>query len=46
LLVATQQALELFGSGTCSAPKCAATKPYNATSSGASLAVEEKEEEP
>jgi hypothetical protein len=46
LLVATQQVSELFGSGACPAPKFAATKPYNATSSEASLAVEEKEEEP
>jgi hypothetical protein len=30
----------------CPAPKFAATKPYNAASSGASLAIEEKEEEP
>ncbi len=33
-------------SGACPAPKFAATKPYNAASSGASLAVEEKEKEP
>jgi hypothetical protein len=44
LLVATQQASELFGSGAWEL--AATTKPYNAASSGASLAVEEKEEEP
>jgi len=31
-------------SGACPTPELAATKPYNAASSGASLAVEEKEE--